>query len=54
VLQLEVLVGELGSVDGLAPGAVVVGEVTTLKTNKTILKKAASCFDLKMLDLLDA
>ena len=31
VLELEILVGELGSVDGLAPGAVVVGEVATLK-----------------------
>ncbi len=31
VLKLEVLVGELGSVDGLAAGAVVVGEIATLK-----------------------
>ena len=31
VLELEVLVGKLGSVDGLAPSAVVVGEVATLK-----------------------
>ena len=31
VLQLEVLVGELGSVDGLAPSAVVVGEIAALK-----------------------
>ena len=30
VLQSEVLVSELGAVDGLAPSAVVVGEVTTL------------------------
>jgi len=30
VLQGEVLVGELGAVDGLASSAVVVGEVTTL------------------------
>ena len=30
VLQLEVLIGELGSVDGLATSAVVVGEVATL------------------------
>ena len=30
VLQGEVLVGELGAVDGLATGAVVVGEVSTL------------------------
>ena len=30
VLELEVLVGELGAVDGLAAGAVVVGEVATL------------------------
>lgn len=30
VLELEVLVWELGSVDGLAAGAVVVGEVTSL------------------------
>jgi hypothetical protein len=30
VLELEVLVLELGSVDGLASGSVVVGEVTTL------------------------
>lgn len=31
VLQLEVLVGELLAVDGLATGAVAAGEVTTLK-----------------------
>ena len=31
VLQLEVLVLELVAVDGLAPGAVVRGEVTTLE-----------------------
>jgi hypothetical protein len=30
VLQDEVLVGELGAVDGLSTGTVVVGEVTTL------------------------
>ena len=30
VLQLEVLVGKLGAVDGLASGSVVVGEVATL------------------------
>jgi hypothetical protein len=30
VLQLEVLVGELGSVDGLASGAVMVGEIASL------------------------
>lgn len=30
VLQGEVLVGELLAIDGLAPGAVVVGEITTL------------------------
>jgi hypothetical protein len=31
VLQAEVLILELGSVDGLATGAVVVGEIATLK-----------------------
>ena len=30
VLQLEVLIGELVAVDGLAAGAVTLGEVTTL------------------------
>jgi len=30
VLQGEVLVGELGAVDGLSAGSVVVGEVATL------------------------
>ncbi len=32
MLELEVLVLKLGAVDGLAPGSVVVGEVTTLNT----------------------
>lgn len=31
MLQLEVLVGELLAVDGLAAGAIATGEVTTLK-----------------------
>ncbi len=31
MLQLEVLIGELVTVDGLATGTVVVGEVTTLE-----------------------
>ena len=35
MLQGEVLVLELGAVDGLAAGAVVVGEVTALSTAKT-------------------
>ena len=30
VLELEILILELGAVDGLATGSVVVGEVTTL------------------------
>ena len=38
VLQVEVLVGEVPAVDGLAPGAVVVGEVTTLEINKEKLQ----------------
>ena len=31
MLELEVLIGELGAVDGLATSAVVVGEVTALQ-----------------------
>jgi hypothetical protein len=38
VLELEVLVLELGSVDGLASGSVVVGEVTTLAYANRVLK----------------
>lgn len=30
VLKLEVLIGELGAVDGLATSAIALGEVTTL------------------------
>jgi uncharacterized membrane protein len=34
VLQGKVLVGKLVAVDGLAPGSIVVGEVTTLGEGK--------------------
>jgi hypothetical protein len=34
VLQLEVLVGELGSVDGFSTSTVVVGEVTACDRNR--------------------
>jgi hypothetical protein len=40
VLQLEVLIGELGAVDGLASSAIVVGEVATLDLKKKVLKGA--------------
>lgn len=30
MLELEILVGELGAIDGLAAGAIALGEVTTL------------------------
>ena len=36
VLQVEVLIGELVAVDGLAPGSVVVGEVPTLDTQSRL------------------
>ncbi len=42
MLELEVLVLELGSVDGLASGSVVVGEVTTLSNANRVLKTGIS------------
>ncbi len=39
MLQLEVLIGELGAVDGLASSAVVVGEVATLDMKKVFQKR---------------
>jgi hypothetical protein len=41
VLELEVLILELGSVDGLASGSVVVGEVTTLSyANRSVKNRS--------------
>ncbi len=42
MLQLEVLIGELGAVDGLASSAIVVGEVATLDLKKSLKRRKNS------------
>jgi len=51
VLQLEVLIGELGAVDGLASSAVVVGEVATLDMKKVFQRRCKNSLRVNILKI---